>query len=117
MAERCDVLVHHGGYGSCQTGLFAGRPAVIVPTYSERESNARRLEAIGAAKVVPVVTRGGKKHVDARGLSAAVAGVLHDPSFAVHARRAGERLRALGGAERAAELIADFALARRGAQS
>jgi len=31
MAERSDLLIHHGGYGSCQTGLYAGTPAVIIP--------------------------------------------------------------------------------------
>jgi UDP:flavonoid glycosyltransferase YjiC (YdhE family) len=43
MAALSDVLIHHGGYGSCQTALHAGKPSVILPTYSERESNARRL--------------------------------------------------------------------------
>ncbi|HOO90126.1 MAG TPA: hypothetical protein PLA74_04815, partial [Syntrophales bacterium] len=37
MAERSDLLIHHGGYGSCQTGLYTGTPALIIPTYSERE--------------------------------------------------------------------------------
>jgi UDP:flavonoid glycosyltransferase YjiC (YdhE family) len=36
MAERSDLIIHHGGYGSCQTGLFTKTPAVIIPTYSER---------------------------------------------------------------------------------
>jgi hypothetical protein len=49
MADHADLLIHHGGYGSCQTGLFAGKPAVIMPTFSERESNARRVAALGAA--------------------------------------------------------------------
>src|SRR5215510_1678795 len=54
MAERSDLLIHHGGYGSCQTGLYAGKPAVIIPTYSERESNARRVVATGAGALVRV---------------------------------------------------------------
>ncbi len=53
MAERSDLLIHHGGYGSCQTGLFTGTPAVIIPTFSERESNARRVAAAGAAEFLP----------------------------------------------------------------
>jgi hypothetical protein len=43
LAKRCDLMIHHGGYGSCQTGLISGTPAVIIPTFSERESNARRI--------------------------------------------------------------------------
>jgi UDP:flavonoid glycosyltransferase YjiC (YdhE family) len=38
MARRSDLMVHHGGHGSLVTGLSAGTPAVIVPTYSERET-------------------------------------------------------------------------------
>jgi MGT family glycosyltransferase len=106
MAERCHVLVHHGGYGSCQTGLHAGKPAVILPSYSERESNARRMDAIGAAIIVPVETvSGGKKRVDADDLSAAVLRALTDPSYARNAQRAGDSLRAQGGVTRAVELI------------
>ena len=45
MAQRSDLLIHHGGYGSCQIGLCTGTPSVIIPTYSERESNARRVAA------------------------------------------------------------------------
>jgi len=52
LAERSDLMIHHGGYGSCQTGLFTGTPAVIIPTFSERESNARRMASLGAGEFV-----------------------------------------------------------------
>ncbi len=59
MAERCDLMVHHGGHGSSMTGLAAGTPAVIIPTITERESNARRVVALGAGEIVlPVDGRG-----------------------------------------------------------
>jgi UDP:flavonoid glycosyltransferase YjiC (YdhE family) len=48
MAEHCDLMVHHGGHSSVMTGLPAGTPAVIIPTITERENNARRLTALGA---------------------------------------------------------------------
>ncbi|MCP4751907.1 MAG: hypothetical protein GY866_13515, partial [Proteobacteria bacterium] len=50
LAKRCNLMVHHGGHGSCMTGVFSGTPALILPTYSERESNARRLVALGVAE-------------------------------------------------------------------
>jgi UDP:flavonoid glycosyltransferase YjiC (YdhE family) len=63
---RCDLMVHHGGHGSVMTGLRAGTPAVIVPTITERESNARRLVALGAGEIVMPVTRAdGEKAIDA----------------------------------------------------
>jgi len=37
MAERCDMMLHHGGYGSSQTGLYTGTPSFAIPTYSEHE--------------------------------------------------------------------------------
>jgi UDP:flavonoid glycosyltransferase YjiC (YdhE family) len=109
MAARSDVLIHHGGYGSCQTALHAAKPSVILPTYTERESNARRLEQAGAGIIVPVHRMSGRKHVDADALRSAVYRVLQDESFSRNARRIGENLQREGGARRAAELIEDFA--------
>ncbi len=109
MAERSDLLIHHGGYGSCQTGLYVGKPAVILPTYSERESNARRIEALGAGLMVEVEEKDGEKRVDAAKLRSAVDQVLADRSFSERAMRISERLRAYGGATLAADLIERFA--------
>lgn len=109
MASRCDLLVHHGGYGSCQTGLHAGKPAVILPTFSERESNARRIAALGAGEMVEVRRRGRRRAVDAGALRAAVRRVLRDRSYADRARELGAALRAYGGAARAATLIEELA--------
>jgi len=65
MAERCDVMVHHGGHSSVMTGLSAGTPAVILPTITERESNARRVVALGAGEIVlPIDGADGEKHLD-----------------------------------------------------
>ena len=108
MAERSDLLIHHGGYGSCQTGLYAGKPAVIMPTFSERESNARRIAALGAGAIVSVNTISGEKRVDVEELRATVRRVLTDPSFLAHARQIGEKLRTYGGASQAANLIEKF---------
>jgi UDP:flavonoid glycosyltransferase YjiC (YdhE family) len=113
MAERSDLLIHHGGYGSCQTGLYTGTPAVIIPTFSERESNARRVAALGAGDfVAPTCDGRGRKHVQAEDVRAKVRRILSDPSFTANARRISEKLRAHGGASEAARLIEDFARAQ-----
>jgi UDP:flavonoid glycosyltransferase YjiC (YdhE family) len=115
MAARSDLLIHHGGYGSCQTGLTTGTPAVIIPTYSERESNARRVAALGAGEyLLPTVDRLGRKHLEPECLREKVRQVLADPSYAANASGVGERLRAYGGAPHAARLIGDFVRARVG---
>jgi len=109
MAKRSDLLIHHGGYGSCQTGLFTGTPALIIPTYSERESNARRIAAVGAGDfVLPTVdVSGRKKHVSAAEVSDKVNRVLKDPSFKENAKRISDKFHSYGGASYAAGLIED----------
>ena len=107
MAERSDLLIHHGGYGSCQTGLFTGTPALVIPTISERESNARRVAAVGAGDfVLPTADASGKKkHVQAAEVREKVNRILSAPSFKENAKRISEKLRSYGGASYAASLI------------
>lgn len=110
MANRCDLMIHHGGYGSCQTGLYTGTPAVIIPTFSERESNARRIVALGAGDfIVPGVDASGKKHVPAEELQAKVRHVLADSAFSIKARGISDKMQTYGGAAEAACLIENFA--------
>jgi MGT family glycosyltransferase len=110
LAEKSDLLIHHGGHGSSMTGLLTGTPAVIVPTYSERESNARRVAALGAgAVVVPTEVASGEKDISVEELRSTVRQVLSDPSFASSARRVAETMQSYGGASEAARLIDRFA--------
>lgn len=107
MAERSDLIIHHGGYGSCQTGLFTGTPALVIPTFSERESNARRVALVGAGDfVLPTAdVSGRKKHVKAAEVRDKVNRILADSSFRENAKRISEKLRSYGGASYAASLI------------
>ena len=112
MARRSDLLLHHGGYGSCQTGFWAGTPAVVLPTFSERESNARRVAALGAGELVPVATgRDHVKTVDEQRLRDTVRRVLDDPRYAAAAAAVGEDLRAYGGPLAAADHVEALAAA------
>jgi len=110
MAERSNLLIHHGGYGSCQTGLYSGKPALIIPTFSERESNARRIAAQGAADYVLPTSdaTGRKKHVSANEVRTKVFRILSDSSFAENAMRIRDRMRSLGGAPEGARMIECF---------
>ncbi len=110
MAERCDLMVHHGGHSSVMTGLSAGTPAVIIPTITERESNARRLTAVGAGEIVlPRDASDGEKHIDVDEFGAKVNRVLSEPSYRKSARRIAESMRQFGGAQEAADRIERFA--------
>jgi MGT family glycosyltransferase len=113
MAKRCDLMVHHGGHSSVMTGLSAGKPAVIIPTITERESNARRVMALGAGEIVmPVDSADGEKHIDVAEFGAKIRRVLDDPDYLRSAQRIAESMRKFGGAEEAADRIEKFAASR-----
>jgi len=114
MAARCDLMVHHGGHGSVMTSLMTGTPAVIIPTISERVSNARRLASLGAGEVViPVDGPDGEKRIDTADFSEKVSRVLSNPTYRDSARRVADSMRHYGGAAAAAERIEQFAAAQR----
>jgi UDP:flavonoid glycosyltransferase YjiC (YdhE family) len=111
LAERCDLMIHHGGYGSCQTGLFTGTPAVIVPTFSERESNARRIASLGAGVfVLPEVSATGDKKIAVDPFKERVTHVLNTPKFRKCAKKYREHIRGYGGIEKVLNLIENAAL-------
>jgi UDP:flavonoid glycosyltransferase YjiC (YdhE family) len=114
MADRCDLMVHHGGHSSVMMGLSAGTPAVIIPTINERESNARRVMALGAGEIVlPTDGSDGEKRIDVADFSAKVQRVLTQPSYRLSARRIAESMRKLGGIREAADRIERFASGNR----
>jgi UDP:flavonoid glycosyltransferase YjiC (YdhE family) len=109
LARRCDLMIHHGGYGSCQTGLVTGTPAVIIPTFTERESNARRVAAVGAGEfVLPGVT-GRKNTLDPDEFREKVERVLSEPSYLANAQVQSETMAGYRGPDQAVELIEAFA--------
>ena len=122
LARRADVMIHHGGHGSTLTALAAGTPALIIPTYSERESNARRAAALGAARYLvpktadgetqhqperaPVTGMGGAdKQLDPRLVADTIGTLLEDPCYSDSARAAAQQLATLPGAAGAADVI------------
>ena len=106
LSKRCDLMIHHGGYGSCQMGLFTGTPAVIVPTFSERESNARRIASLGAGVfVLPEATATGGKRIEIEEFKAQVVHVLNTPSFRECAKKYSGVVRSCGGIEKALNMI------------
>ena len=110
MAERSQLMVHHGGHSSVMQSLAAGVPSVIIPTMTERESNARRLVALGAGEIVlPIETADGEKQIDVASFSGAVHRVLNEPTCRASARRVADSMKRFGGAEEAAHRIEQFA--------
>ena len=75
-------MVHHGGHSSVMQSLAAGTPAVIIPTISERESNARRLVSLGAGEIVlPIAGEDGEKQIDIADFAQKVHRVLQEDRY------------------------------------
>lgn len=104
------MLIHHGGHGSYLTGLSAGTPAVVIPTYSERESNARRSAELGAGEyVLPQTDESGEKTVSMDEFREKVWRVLTEPDYKRNTLRIAQNLQKYGGAAQAADLIEELA--------
>jgi UDP:flavonoid glycosyltransferase YjiC (YdhE family) len=111
MAERCDLMIHHGGYGSCQTGLVSGTPALILPTFSERESNARRIRQMEAGEyVLPQQVGAAGKYFDPEEVLQKTRLLLGDCRYKENAGRYGEKLASYGGVMKAVGLIEEFVM-------
>lgn len=52
-APHCELMIHHGGHGACLSAVTLGTPSLVIPTFAEREYNARHLEKIGCAISLP----------------------------------------------------------------
>jgi UDP:flavonoid glycosyltransferase YjiC (YdhE family) len=50
---RAGALIHFGGIGTASQGLLAGIPQLVVPLKNDQHDNARRLEDLGVARVLP----------------------------------------------------------------
>jgi UDP:flavonoid glycosyltransferase YjiC (YdhE family) len=49
-----DMIIHHGGYGSCISQLVYAKASLILPTNSEREYNARMCEKLDLGICIPI---------------------------------------------------------------
>ncbi|MGM1050635.1 MAG: glycosyltransferase [Bacillota bacterium] len=50
MLKNSILFIHHGGHGSCLSSLKHGIPSLIIPTHTEREYNARKIQKIGTGE-------------------------------------------------------------------
>ncbi|VWB46565.1 glycosyltransferase [Burkholderia metallica] len=106
LLPRCRALVHHGGIGTAALAFEAGIAQVVTPFAHDQFDNAQRVAVSGCGVRVD-------GPIDGARLGAALARVLGEPSFAVHAARARARLAAeRDGCEAAADFIERFAPTR-----
>mgnify|MGYP003325230976 CR=1 FL=1 len=97
---RCSMVIHHGGAGTTQSTLLAGRPSIIVAHVSDQFFWGSELEQLGV---------GGKtlrrKGLTSRQLSNGILRVLGRPEMEERAKSLGKMMSVEGGVATAIQLI------------
>jgi sterol 3beta-glucosyltransferase len=102
---RCSAIVHHGGAGTTQSAVLAGRPSIVVPHAADQYFWADLLRARGlGAKPLR------RADLTARALAARILATQADAAMRARVEVAAASMRRENGPLRAAELI-DQALA------
>ncbi|KAF3044800.1 hypothetical protein E8E12_010714 [Didymella heteroderae] len=99
-----DVVISHGGQGTVQCALAAGKPIIGVALQVEQQTNLDNAMNAGAAIRIQ------KQSWTAKHIRSAVLAVLRDPSYAASAKALAETLNAMDGAETAAKVMWKFIL-------
>lgn len=97
---RLKVIIHHGGMGTTHRAVVQGIPQVVVPHAADQRGQARR---VAQAKVGLNLSAHDVKNGQ---LLPAIRAVITDEQVIGNARDLAAEFAALGGARRAAELIA-----------
>ncbi len=97
---RCALIAHHGGSGTSQSALNAGRPSVVVAHGGDQPIFGRILKQAGVCRHVLL-----KKYLTSKKLARAISKSLADPSLLPKAQSIGKKMRAEDGVAVAVEHI------------
>lgn len=97
--SRACAVVHHGGIGTTQEALRAGRPSLVVPHGFDQPDNAARVKRLGAGDVLPARRYRGDR------AAAKLRAMLDDDALRARAEAIGRDLREEHGARIAADAI------------
>jgi UDP:flavonoid glycosyltransferase YjiC (YdhE family) len=103
LLPHCDLVITHGGHNTVLAALKLGLPMVVVPLFADQTSNAARVEALGAGRVIP----GSSLTPDA--LREAVRDVLQDGRYRDTALRLRDEMHAMPGLEHGVRLLEQLA--------
>ncbi|EAT87287.2 hypothetical protein SNOG_04896 [Parastagonospora nodorum SN15] len=99
-----DVVITHGGQGTVQCALAAGKPIVGVALQVEQQTNLDNAMNAGAGVRIQ------KQSWKAKNIRSTVLMVLKNPQYAVKARMLAETLNSMDGATTAAKVMWSFIL-------
>lgn len=101
--KHCDLIVHHGGAGTTQSALIAGKPAVIVPHGFDQVYWADVVEKTGIGTKTDQ-----KNKVSAGQLSEAIKQVTSDQTFTQIAQIIGDKMKTENGVSKAIMTISQI---------
>ena len=83
--------------------------SLILPTFSERESNAKRIANIGAGEyVLPLKNDKNQRYFDVEKIREKTEKILDSPKYVSNLESISQKLKSYGGPTIAADLIEDF---------
>lgn len=97
---HCQAIVHHGGAGTTQAALLAGKPSIVVAHTSEQEFWGRELARIGVAPKLL-----SRKNLRADQLAGKIELLVKSNTFNEAARRVGTEMAKENGVASAVRLI------------
>jgi MGT family glycosyltransferase len=100
--RRAALFITHGGMNSVNEGLAADTPLLLIPQGADQFLIARRIQQLGAGKMLR------REKLNAEGLRDAAKTILADPAYHRQSTRLGVRLRATGGPPAAADAIETY---------
>ena len=100
--ELADVIVIHGGQGTVQTAMAAGKPIVGVAQQLEQQINLDNVMNAGAGIRIQ------RQYWKAKAIRNAVLMVLEDPMYTARARSLAKTVNGMDGAKTAAEIMWKF---------
>lgn len=102
LLQQADVFITHAGMNSANEALYYGVPMIAIPQASDQPWVARRIEQLGAGKVLH------RRTLSAKQLRRSVEEILANPAYAQASAAIGQTLREAGGYQRAVEEILAF---------
>ncbi|WP_066719563.1 glycosyltransferase [Sphingomonas pituitosa] len=96
---RAAAVIGHGGIGTTAQAIRAGVPQLVCPIFGDQFDNAARIVRAGLGLSLPK-----RRYTGARA-AAAIGRLLHDPTRAERARRAGAAIRVEDGVGRALDAL------------
>jgi UDP:flavonoid glycosyltransferase YjiC (YdhE family) len=100
---RVSAVVHHGGAGTTEAGLRAGKPTLVAAFFGDQPYWGSRVARVGAGPE-PILRR----NLTVERLSDAISRTLGEPSYRTRAEQVGAALRSEDGVANTVELIARY---------